>query len=61
MKIKKITKSEIFHVVTDEAGYYEYIRHSATCWTRTMGESDEPVYDCEELEALFQKRQSENN
>lgn len=60
MKIKEVTKATIFYVETDEEGYYRYIRHGADSWTVTMGESDEPVYDCEELEKLFQDWLSKN-
>ena len=55
MKIEGITKAEIHFVTTDEEDYYEYTRYSATNWTVRMGESDEPVYDCEELESMFQR------
>lgn len=52
IKVSKITA----HVVdTDEAEFSHYTRYSATSWFVTMGESDEPVYDCEELEKAFQK------
>ena len=54
MKIEEITKAEIHFVTTDEEDYYKYTRYSATNWTVRMGESDEPVYDCEELESMFQ-------
>lgn len=55
MKIEEITKAEIHFVTTDEEDYYEYTRYSATNWTVRMGESDEPVYDCKELESMFQR------
>lgn len=32
-----------------------YTRHSSMCWTVVMGESEEPVYDCDELEEAYQK------
>lgn len=54
MKIKEIRKAEVHFIETDEEDYYRYTRYSATNWTVIMGESDEPVYDCEELEAMFQ-------
>lgn len=47
-------KREIYQVITDEE-YNQYTRYSDNCWTVTIGESDEPVYDCEELEMEFQK------
>ncbi len=54
MIIKEVVKSTVFLVTTDEDVYNEYTRYSATNWTVRMGESDEPVYDCKELEDLFQ-------
>ena len=54
MKIKDVTKSTVYYVTTDEDEFYEYVRHSAIGWGVVMGESEEPVYDCEELEDLFQ-------
>lgn len=32
-----------------------YTRYSSMCWTIVMGESEEPVYDCNELEEAYQK------
>jgi hypothetical protein len=32
-----------------------YTRYSSMCWTIVMGESEEPVYDCAELEEAYQK------
>lgn len=60
MKIVRVTKAIIFYIETDEKDYHRYIRHAANSWTVAMGESDEPVYDCEELEKMFQKWLSEN-
>lgn len=42
-------------VTTDEDEFSEYTRYEADAWYRQMGESDEPVYDCEELEDLYQR------
>ena len=65
MAIKEIAKSEVHFIETDEEDYYSYTRYSATNWTVVMGESDEPVSDCEELEAEFQRaiarRSNENS
>ncbi len=47
-------EATIHYVATNEEELNSYTRHSATNWTVTMGESEEQVYDCEELEALFQ-------
>jgi len=60
MKIINATKSIVFYVETDENELNKYTRHSSENWTVTMGESDEPVYDCEELEKLFQEWGSQN-
>ena len=42
-------------VETDEDKYKNYIRYGADCWFVSMGESSEPVYDCEELELAYQQ------
>lgn len=55
--IKGIEKSEIYYVTTDEEDYNEYIRYSASSWMVRIGESEEPMYDCDELEEEFQKMQ----
>lgn len=41
------------HIV--ETKKHTYTRYSPQCWTIIMGESEEPVYDCEELEEAYQK------
>jgi len=51
MIIEKLTKNEIYYMETDEG---RFTRHSADSWTETMGESEEQVYYCEELESAFQ-------
>lgn len=53
--IKEIEKSEIYYVTTDDEDYNEYIRYSSSRWMVIIGESEEPVYDCDELEEEFQK------
>jgi len=55
MKIEEIKESTIHYITTDEEDYYQYIRHSATNWEVTMGESRESVYPCDDLEVMFQK------
>lgn len=55
MRIIEVSKAVIFYVTTDSDELYEYKRYSADNWTVIMGESDEPVYDCEDLEEMFQK------
>lgn len=57
--IKEIDKSEIYYVTTDEKEYNEYIRYSSNNWMVKIGESEEPLYDCEELEAEFQRAMEE--
>ena len=54
MKITSIAKAEIHHITTDEEEHHYYIRYSPDSWMVTMGESEETVYDCEELEEAFQ-------
>lgn len=53
--IKEIFKKEIYRIITDEKEYNQYTRYSEGNWTVTIGESDEPVYDCEKLEIEFKK------
>lgn len=55
--IKGIEKSEIYYVTTDDEDYNEYIRYSSSSWMVRIGESEEPIYDCDELEKKFQKMQ----
>ena len=57
--IKDIEKFEIYYITTDEKEYNEYIRYSASSWMVRIGESEEPQYDCEELEAEFQRMMEE--
>lgn len=55
MRITKITPVTGERVTTDENEFNEYIRYGADCWYVQMGESDEPVYECRELERLYQE------
>ena len=55
MKILNATAINGFIVETDEDELFNYIRYGADCWYVKMGESDEPVYDCKEIEARFQE------
>lgn len=57
MKILSVTCVTSFSVETDEDEYNEYTRYGENCWMVRMGESDETVYDCEELEKLYQEHQ----
>ena len=54
MNIKSVTPQTVHFVETDGGDIYQYTRYGANSWTVRMGESDEQVYDCEELEAAFQ-------
>jgi len=55
MKITKVTKIVCFLIETDEESWNEYTRYGADNWTVTMGESDEQLYDCKEIENLYQE------
>jgi len=52
MKILEVEQVTCFSVETEEE---QYIRYGPYCWYVIIGESEEPVYDCEELERLFQE------
>ena len=54
MKIKEVQYAEIAHVETDQDEWPEYMRLGPDLWLRSMGESWETVYRCEELEAAYQ-------
>lgn len=51
----KIEEIREFVSHTVETSENVYTRHSSQCWTIVMGESEEPVYDCEELEKAYQE------
>lgn len=55
MKILETRPIAGHRVETDEPEYNQYIRYGADCWFVQMGESDEPVYDCKELERAYQE------
>ena len=55
MKILEVKEVTSFYVETDEDEYSQYIRYGHDCWMVRMGESDEPIYMCEEIEALYQE------
>ncbi len=55
MQIKQVDKATIYYVETDENEWHYYIHHGADSWSLLMGESWETLYDCEELEQMFQK------
>jgi len=57
MKVERVSVLECFAMYTDEGTYYRY---GADSWYFSIGESDEPVYDCEHLEAAFQEFNKQN-
>lgn len=56
MKIVEVVEvvSHTVTIVSDE-GTVEYVRYGPECWSRYYGPSLEEVYDCEELETLYQQ------
>lgn len=54
MKVVDFMKAIVYFVETDESNYTFYTRYAADNWTKRIGESDEPVFDCKELERQFQ-------
>lgn len=55
MKIEDIIELKIFKVRVSNGQFEYYIRYSADNWFVTMGQSEEPVYNCKSLEELFQR------
>lgn len=55
MKILTVEEFTAHRVVTDSEDYPNHTRYSAQSWSQEMGESDEVVHDCDELEAEFQR------
>lgn len=58
IKIQEIREFKGIRVDTVENSYSRYSEHY---WTETIGESEEPVYFCEDLEKAFQEYIFENN
>ena len=54
MKIKSVTPISGHVVETDEKEFPRHTRYGPDSWTVSMGESDDQVYDCAELEAAYQ-------
>lgn len=52
MKIIAITPVAGLFIETDSG---DYTRYGPNSWTETMGESEEPVSDCANLEFAFQE------
>lgn len=57
-RIERVTELKVNIVETNE---YYYTRYSADDWSIRRSGSDEPHYDCEEIEALFQLWLKENS
>lgn len=57
MKIENIRQvvAPVYYVTTDEEGYFNYRRYEDGQWEIAMGESWEPVYRTNRIEALFQE------
>ena len=53
MKIRSVSKHTVHVVITDSDVFRDHTRWGPESWTVRMGESDEQVYDCEELEKEF--------
>ena len=51
MVIVGIVPVRSISVETDEG---DYTRYASDVWYQTMGESEEPLYCCEDLEGLYQ-------
>ena len=60
MRIIETTPILCISVTTDETKFNEYIRYSVDFWYVKMGESEEPVYECKEIERLYQEYIREN-
>jgi hypothetical protein len=54
MEISK-SKEAVCHFIEFKGDDSQYTRYGPDCWYIRMGESDEPVYDCEEHEKAFQE------
>ena len=54
VKIESVTPIQAHRVVIESEDYPYHTRYSENHWTVTMGESEESVRDCSELEAAFQ-------
>lgn len=55
MKITSISKSNGITIFTDEEHNNHYTRYDWDSYTVRMGESDEPLYNCEKIEKLYQE------
>tara|TARA_B110000977_G_C10614254_1_gene313498 strand:+ start:25 stop:450 length:426 start_codon:yes stop_codon:yes gene_type:complete len=54
MKITEVTEIQCSYIETNEEYPNEYKRYSPYNWTVLLGESNEPVHNCEEIEELYQ-------
>ncbi len=56
MRIAEIHDNLVYYIeIEHNDENRHYVRHNDTDWAVRMGESEEPVYDCVELEQLFQE------
>lgn len=61
MAITKITPISGEQIETDKNEYPTFLRWASDNWERIMGESTEPVYDCEGLEHEYQAYKSSHS
>lgn len=61
MKIEDVSPVVGERVTTDENEFNEYTRYAAECWYVQIGEIDKPVYECRELERLYQEYKRKNS
>lgn len=54
MKITEVKQITAHIVETDSKDFPTHTRYGPNSWTVSMGESDEQVYECAELESAFQ-------
>ena len=60
MKITEVTKIVCFSIETDEEYPNEYTRYGANNWTVKFFDSVVELYNCEEIEKLYQEWLSKN-
>lgn len=55
MQILEVRDVYAMAVETNENPWNQYTRYGHDAWFVSMGESQEPVYDCEEIERAYQE------
>lgn len=55
MSIINVQKRTAFLVETDDSEQYMFTRYASDVWFITIGQADEPHYQCEEIEAMYQE------